>query len=71
MLRVWLPSGYSSPDRRNEPYAVMYLNDGQNLFDACTSIFNHGRGASMRQLDFACLQTAGQCIDYEVSTGRS
>jgi predicted alpha/beta superfamily hydrolase len=40
MLRVWLPPGYSSPDRRNKRYAVMYLNDGQNLFDACTSIFN-------------------------------
>lgn len=39
MLRVG-PPGYSSPDRRNERYPVMYLNDGQDLFDACTSIFD-------------------------------
>lgn len=39
MLRVWLPPGYNSPDRRSERYPVLYLNDGQDLFDACTSIF--------------------------------
>jgi predicted alpha/beta superfamily hydrolase len=40
MLRVWLPPGYRSPDHRSERYPVLYLNDGQDLFDACTSIFN-------------------------------
>jgi enterochelin esterase-like enzyme len=40
MLRVWLPPGYKSPDQRSERYPVMYLNDGQDLFDVCTSIFN-------------------------------
>jgi predicted alpha/beta superfamily hydrolase len=40
MLRVWLPPGYKSPDQRTKRYPVMYLNDGQDLFDACTSIFN-------------------------------
>jgi predicted alpha/beta superfamily hydrolase len=40
MLRVWLPPGYKSPDQRSERYPVMYLNDGQDLFNACTSIFN-------------------------------
>jgi len=40
MLRVWLPPGYHSPDQSKERYPVLYLNDGQNLFDACTSIFN-------------------------------
>ena len=40
MLRVWLPPGYKSPEHRNDRYPVLYLNDGQNLFDACTSIFN-------------------------------
>jgi predicted alpha/beta superfamily hydrolase len=40
MLRVWLPSGYNSPQQRNTRYSVLYLNDGQDLFDACTSIFN-------------------------------
>lgn len=37
-LRVWLPPDYKRlPSRR---YPVLYLNDGQNLFNACTSIFN-------------------------------
>src|SRR5579859_3085847 len=40
MLRVWLPPGYKSRDQRSERYPVMYLNDGQDLFDVCTSIFN-------------------------------
>jgi enterochelin esterase-like enzyme len=40
MLRVWLPPGYNSSGQHSERYPVMYLNDGQDLFDACTSIFN-------------------------------
>ena len=40
MLRVWLPPGYRSPENRKQRYPVLYLNDGQNVFDACTSIFN-------------------------------
>lgn len=40
MLRVWLPPGYGSRDHAAERYPVLYLNDGQDLFDACTSIFN-------------------------------
>jgi predicted alpha/beta superfamily hydrolase len=39
-LRVWLPPGYHTAGERNRRYPVLYLNDGQNLFDACTSIFN-------------------------------
>lgn len=38
MLRVWLPPDYKL--LRTRRYPVLYLNDGQNLFDACTSIFN-------------------------------
>jgi predicted alpha/beta superfamily hydrolase len=41
MLRVWLPPGYHSPEQVNRRYPVLYLNDGQNLFDACTSVFDH------------------------------
>jgi enterochelin esterase-like enzyme len=38
MLRVLLPPDYhQSGDRK---YQVLYLNDGQNLFDICTSIYN-------------------------------
>jgi len=40
MLRVWLPPGYGSPEHAAERYPVLYLNDGQDLFDACTSLFN-------------------------------
>jgi enterochelin esterase-like enzyme len=40
MLRVWLPPGYKSPENSARRYPVLYLNDGQDLFDACTSIFN-------------------------------
>jgi len=35
LLRVWLPPGY---DGRGETrYPVLYLNDGQNLFDPATA----------------------------------
>ena len=32
-LRVWLPPGYSSVENEGRRYPVLYLNDGQNLFD--------------------------------------
>ena len=39
-LRVLLPQGYRT--NRAQHYPALYLNDGQNLFDACTSIFGNG-----------------------------
>jgi predicted alpha/beta superfamily hydrolase len=36
-LRVWLPPGYDDPVNANRHYPVLYLNDGQNLFEAATS----------------------------------
>jgi enterochelin esterase-like enzyme len=36
-LRVLLPEGYASPDNHGRRYPVLYLNDGQNLFDVCTA----------------------------------
>jgi enterochelin esterase-like enzyme len=39
-LRILLPVNYKLPENRNRRYAVLYLNDGQNLFDVCTSQFN-------------------------------
>jgi enterochelin esterase-like enzyme len=36
-LRVWLPSGYSDPVAASKRYPVLYLFDGQLLFDRCTS----------------------------------
>jgi hypothetical protein len=38
-LRILLPTGYDLPENRNLRYPVVYLNDGQNLFDVCTSVF--------------------------------
>ena len=37
MLRVWLPPGYQDAEHRNQRYPVLYLNDGQDLFDDWTS----------------------------------
>src|ERR1700729_1868933 len=36
-LRVWLPPGYDDPANANRRYPVLYLNDGQNLFEAAIS----------------------------------
>ncbi len=36
-LRIWLPAGY---DEAKQDYPVLYLFDGQNLFDASLSIFS-------------------------------
>jgi predicted alpha/beta superfamily hydrolase len=36
-LRVWLPPGYDDPANAGRQYPVLYLNDGQNLFEAETS----------------------------------
>lgn len=36
-LRVWLPPGYDDPANVSRRYPVLYLNDGQNLFEASTS----------------------------------
>jgi enterochelin esterase-like enzyme len=39
-LRILLPAGYHLPANRERHYPVLYLNDGQNLFDVCTSLYN-------------------------------
>jgi len=36
-LRVWLPPAYDDPANAGRRYPVLYLNDGQNLFEAETS----------------------------------
>jgi len=36
-LRVWLPPGHDDPANAGRRYPVLYLNDGQNLFEAETS----------------------------------
>ena len=37
LLRVWLPAGYSSRESSKTRYPVLYLFDGQDLFDSCTT----------------------------------
>jgi len=34
-VRVFLPPGYNEPANRERHYPVLYMFDGQNLFDAC------------------------------------
>jgi enterochelin esterase-like enzyme len=36
MLRVWLPPGYADVANQSKRYPVLYMFDGQDLFDACT-----------------------------------
>ena len=36
-LRVWLPPGYDDVQNAGRHYPVLYLNDGQNLFEGATS----------------------------------
>lgn len=36
-LRVWLPPGYDDPQNAGRKYPVLYLNDGQNLFEPAIS----------------------------------
>lgn len=40
-LRVLLPRGYDAPANRERRYPVLYMLDGQNLFDACLSEVSH------------------------------
>src|SRR5262249_41412902 len=37
LLRVWVPPGYGEPLNAARQYPVLYLNDGQNLFQSETS----------------------------------
>src|ERR1700744_3692061 len=38
-LRIWLPPGYDAD--ANAHFDVLYMHDGQNLFDRKTSAFGH------------------------------
>ena len=40
MLRVWLPPGYGDAANATKKYKVMYMLDGQSLFDACTAFMH-------------------------------
>ena len=36
-IRIWLPSGYNPEANAKERYPVLYMFDGQTLFDSCTA----------------------------------
>jgi predicted alpha/beta superfamily hydrolase len=36
-IRIWLPPGYDEISNQGRRYPVLYLNDGQNLFESATS----------------------------------
>jgi predicted alpha/beta superfamily hydrolase len=36
-VRVWLPPGYNDAANAQKKYPVLYMLDGQNLFDVCTA----------------------------------
>lgn len=40
-IRVYLPPGYDEPANKERRYPVLYMLDGQNLFDACLSDVSH------------------------------
>ncbi|MDR6841539.1 alpha/beta hydrolase [Pseudoxanthomonas sacheonensis] len=40
-IRVLLPAGYSDAANKDRHYPVLYLLDGQNVFDACLSEVSH------------------------------
>jgi len=40
-VRVLVPPGYDAPQNRDRRYPVLYMLDGQNLFDACLSDVSH------------------------------
>lgn len=42
MLRILLPPGYDAPENAGRRYPVLFLNDGQNLFDRSTATFGTG-----------------------------
>jgi predicted alpha/beta superfamily hydrolase len=54
-LRVWLPPGYSEPANAQRTYPVLYMLDGEKLFDVCTSPYH-----SEWQIDEALTKLVGE-----------
>jgi len=51
MLRVLLPPGYDSVAQRGVRYPVLYLNDGQDLFDPRLSTYHSGSQLLQDKMD--------------------
>ncbi len=50
-LRVLLPPGYDLPAQRHSRYPVLYLSDGQDLFDPEASTFHSGSWLLRNRMD--------------------
>jgi predicted alpha/beta superfamily hydrolase len=57
ILRVWVPPRYDAPGNETRTYPVLYLNDGQNLFDRATAFAG---------VDWQVGETADRLIRQEV-----
>jgi len=44
-VRAWLPPGYDAEENAKRQYPVLYMHDGQNVFDATTSFMGAEWGA--------------------------
>lgn len=44
-VRVWLPPGYFDKTKKLQRYSVLYMHDGQNVFDQATASFGVEWGA--------------------------
>ena len=51
LLRILLPPGYDSPNQHLRRYPVLYLNDGQDLFDPRTSTFHNGSWSLLYRME--------------------
>jgi len=50
-VTAYLPAGYAAPDRAGDRYPVLFMHDGQNVFDDATCCFGFGGWAVNRTLD--------------------
>jgi enterochelin esterase-like enzyme len=50
-VTAYLPPGYGAPDRADERYPVLFMHDGQNVFDDSTCCFGFGGWEINRTLD--------------------
>lgn len=41
-IRIWLPAGYDAAENTQHRYPVLYMFDGQTLFDTCTAFSGEG-----------------------------
>lgn len=63
LLRIWCPPGYSPTEAGHAGYPVLYLNDGQNLYDDSLSFSGRSWGAGQTA---AALITSGQLPPFVI-----